>query len=85
MTRVELDGVLAIALRDMYAKCWYIETAHHLFEEMPRRDVFAYTSFISGLANHGESARAIEAFKRMENEGVRPNEIGFICVLNVCS
>ncbi|KAL3525122.1 hypothetical protein ACH5RR_013494 [Cinchona calisaya] len=83
--KIELDGVLGTALVDMYAKCGCVEMAYHVFEEMPCRDVFAYTSFISGLANHGESARALEAFKRMENEGVRPNEVTFICVLNACS
>lgn len=32
--------------------------------------MFAYTSFISGLANHGQSARAIETFKEMESDGL---------------
>ncbi|XP_024992045.1 pentatricopeptide repeat-containing protein At5g66520-like [Cynara cardunculus var. scolymus] len=80
-----LDGILGTALVDMYAKCGCIELAYHVFEEMPYRDVFAFTSLISGLANHGESACAIALLSRMETEGVRPNEITFICVLNACS
>lgn len=82
---MELDVVLGTAIVDMYAKCGCIEMACHVFEEMPCKDVFAYTSFISGMANHGESARAMEAFKKMENEGVKPNEVTFICILNACS
>ncbi|KAJ0464287.1 putative tetratricopeptide-like helical domain superfamily [Helianthus annuus] len=83
--KMELDGVLGTALVDMYAKCGCIELAYRVFEQMPYRDVFAFTSLISGMANHGESARAIALLSRMETEGVKPNEITFICVLNACS
>lgn len=83
--KMELDGVLGTALVDMYAKCGCIELAYRVFNEMPFRDVFAFTSLISGLANHGESERAIELLSRMKTEGVKPNEITFICVLNACS
>lgn len=83
--KMELDGILGTALVDMYAKCGCIELAYRVFEEMPCRDVFAFTSLISGLANHGESERAIALLSRMSREGVKPNEITFICVLNACS
>ncbi|KAI3798710.1 hypothetical protein L1987_33988 [Smallanthus sonchifolius] len=83
--KMELDGILGTALVDMYAKCGCIELAYRVFEEMPCRDVFAFTSLISGLANHGESAGALALFSKMEMEGVKPNDITFICVLNACS
>ncbi|KAM7529459.1 hypothetical protein LguiB_032869 [Lonicera macranthoides] len=83
--KLEIDKVLGTALIDMYAKCGCIETAYRLFEEMPCRDVFAFTSLISGLANHGQSGSAIEVFTRMQNEGIKPNEVTFICVLSACS
>lgn len=82
---MELDRVLGTALVDMYAKCGCIETARCVFDEMPNRDVFAFTSLISGLANHGLSTSAIELFIRMKSEGVIPNEVTFICVLSACS
>ncbi|KAL8550028.1 hypothetical protein ACS0TY_008742 [Phlomoides rotata] len=82
---MKLDGVLGTALIDMYSKCGCIGIALDVFERLPSRDVFAYTSLILGLANHGESIRALELFKRMEDEGVRPNEVTFICVLIACS
>ncbi|EOY32166.1 Pentatricopeptide repeat protein isoform 2 [Theobroma cacao] len=82
---MELDRVLGTALVDMYAKCGCIEMACSVFDEMPYKDVFAFTSLISGLANHDQSARAIELFARMQSEGVVPNEVTFICVLSACS
>ncbi|TYI14011.1 hypothetical protein ES332_A08G097800v1 [Gossypium tomentosum] len=71
---MELDRVLGIALVDMYAKCGCIEIACSVFEKMPDKDVFAFTSLISGLANHGQSADAIQfACSRMGlvDEGLR--------------
>ncbi|KAK3200149.1 hypothetical protein Dsin_023564 [Dipteronia sinensis] len=83
--KMELDRVLGTALIDMYAKCGCIETARSVFDNMSNRDVFAFTSLISGLANHGQSRSAIELFVRMQNEGVAPNEVTFICILSACS
>ncbi|OVA15286.1 Pentatricopeptide repeat [Macleaya cordata] len=83
--RIELDRILGTALIDMYAKCGCIETAQQVFNEMPDRDVFAFTSMISGLANHGRSQSAIELFVKMREDGVKPNEVTFICVLSACS
>ncbi|XVE79923.1 hypothetical protein DITRI_Ditri14bG0096200 [Diplodiscus trichospermus] len=83
--RMELDRVLGTALIDMYAKCGCIEMAYTVFDKMPYKDVFAFTSLISGLANHGRSSSAIELFVRMQSEGVLPNEVTFICVLSACS
>ncbi|XP_059623317.1 pentatricopeptide repeat-containing protein At5g66520-like [Cornus florida] len=83
--KMELDRVLGTALVDMYAKCGCIETAYRVFDQMPCRDVFAFTSLISGLSDHGQSASAIELLTRMENEGIKPNEVTFICILSACS
>nr|AYM00902.1 pentatricopeptide repeat protein [Salvia miltiorrhiza] len=79
------DAVLGTALVDMYAKCGCIGIARDVFEKISCRDVFAYTSLISGLADHGESSDALKVLRRMEDEGVRPNEVTFICVLCACS
>lgn len=79
--RMELDVKLGTALVDMYAKCGCIEMASRVFEDMAHRDVFAFTSWISGLSNHGLGRRAIELFNRMQNEGINPNGVTFICIL----
>lgn len=83
--RLKLDRVLGTALLDMYSKCGCIKDACAVFDGMSERDVFAFTSLIVGLANHGQSGNAIKLFARMQNEGVRPNEVTFIGVLSACS
>ncbi|XP_052198063.1 pentatricopeptide repeat-containing protein At5g66520-like [Diospyros lotus] len=83
--KMELDRVLGTALVDMYAKCGCLVAAGHVFDAMPNRDVYAFTSLISGLANHGQSARVFELLIRMQNEGFEPNDVTFICILSACS
>lgn len=82
---MSLDRMLGTALIDMYAKCGCIEMACSVFDEMDDRDVYAFTCLISGLANHDKSEAAIDFFNRMQDEGVLPNEVTFVCVLNACS
>ncbi|GLU21892.1 hypothetical protein SLE2022_380040 [Rubroshorea leprosula] len=82
---MELDKLLGTALIDMYAECGCIEMACCAFNEMKNRDVSVFTSLISGLPNRGQSARALELFAMMQNEGVVPNEATFICILSACS
>ncbi|KAK1629993.1 hypothetical protein QYE76_004308 [Lolium multiflorum] len=82
-----MDGVVATALVDMYAKCGSLDAAAQVFAAVPERerDVFAYTAMISGLSDHGRCGEAVELFRRMQDRGVRPNEVTFICVLSACA
>jgi pentatricopeptide repeat protein len=80
------DGVVSTALVDMYAKCGSLDAARQVFAAATpqQRDVFAYTAMISGLSDHGRCREAIDLFGQMQAEGVRPNEVTFICVLTAC-
>jgi pentatricopeptide repeat protein len=81
-----MDGVVTTALVDMYAKCGSLDAARQVFAAATpaQRDVFAYTAMISGLSDHGRCREAMELFGEMQAEGVRPNEVTFICVLTAC-
>lgn len=83
--RMKLDRILGTALVDMYAKCGCIDMASSLFNELPHRDVFTFTALISCMANHSQSAGAVKLFRKMQKEGIVPNEVTFICVLSACS
>ncbi|XBJ26978.1 hypothetical protein VPH35_004310 [Triticum aestivum] len=78
------DGVVGNALIDMYAKCGAVEQAAEVFDAMTRRDVYTYTSMISGLAMHGRGEEALALFGDMRRAGVRPNEVTFLGVLSAC-
>jgi len=82
---IKLNHVVGGALISMYSRCGDIDEAQRVFDGMKERDVTTYNSMISGLAMHGKSIEAIEMFWRMMKQGISPNNITFIGVLNACS
>ena len=77
--------VLGTALIDMYAKCGALETAHHVFNELPDRNVFCWSALISGYAKEGLGYEALECFRQMVDEGVSPNVVTYACILKACA
>ncbi|XP_073006957.1 pentatricopeptide repeat-containing protein At2g22410, mitochondrial-like [Typha latifolia] len=73
------------ALIDMYAKSGSLEMAFIIFKVNPGKDVFTWTSMISGFAVHGNGTRAMEVFSEMLSSGIRPNTVTFVSVLSSCS
>lgn len=76
---------LATALINMYSKCGKIESAKQVFHNSSSRDVMTWTSMISGLALHGLGNEALLLFHQMVAEGIRPDSITILGVLNACS
>ncbi|KAK1435940.1 hypothetical protein QVD17_01713 [Tagetes erecta] len=72
------------ALIDMYSKGGNLELARKVFEKMPQKDVFSWTSLISGFALHGEGRFAVEIFNNMVLSGLSPNDVTFLSVLSAC-
>ncbi|CAI0470670.1 unnamed protein product [Linum tenue] len=73
------------ALIHMHAKCGSLDLARKEFNAMKERDVITYSTMITALADHGQSQEALSMFQQMQNEGLRPNEVTFISILNACS
>ncbi|MED6207840.1 hypothetical protein PIB30_039388 [Stylosanthes scabra] len=82
---VKFNQIVAGALINMYSRCGDIDEAQLLFDDMKVKDVSSYNSMICGLALHGMSIEAIELFREMLKQGIRPNSITFVGVLNACS
>jgi len=81
----KLNCHLCTALVDMYSKCGHLERALKVFYSVKRKDVFAWSAMIAGLAMHGHGRAAIDIFYRMQEAGVRPNAVTFINLLSACS
>jgi pentatricopeptide repeat protein len=81
------DGLLALAtsLIDMYSKCGSMEDARKLFDGMPSRDLVAWTVLIAGYAFVGMSELVFDSYRRMEMEGIEPDQIIFLSILAACS
>ncbi|KAF0908284.1 hypothetical protein E2562_023901 [Oryza meyeriana var. granulata] len=81
----KLDAPLASAIVDMYAKCGNLEDACSIFDRACTKNVAVWTSMLCSYASHGQGKMAIELFKRMISEKIRPNEITLVGVLSACS
>ena len=82
---LEKNIVLGNALLDMYAKCGALEKARELLEDLPSRNVVSWSSVIAGYAQEGQGNEALICFSRMQREGLAPDNVTFLCILNACS
>nr|KYP54718.1 Pentatricopeptide repeat-containing protein At1g33350 family [Cajanus cajan] len=81
------DSFVSNALVDMYGKCGNLKQARKVFEMNPEKGLTSWNSMINCFALHGKSDSAIAVFERMVEcgNGVRPDEVTFIGVLNACT
>jgi pentatricopeptide repeat protein len=78
------DVVLGTATIDMYAKCGVLAKAREVLEGLPTRNEVSWNALISGYAQKGLSYEALDCLGRMQNEGMVPNAVTFICILKAC-
>ncbi|KAH9535065.1 hypothetical protein CY35_17G034800 [Sphagnum magellanicum] len=84
-TGCEADVFVGSSLVDMYAKCGHVEDALRVFNNMPSRDVVTWSALILGHVKYGQGQKALELFRQMQQEGVEPDPVTFVAVLNACA
>ena len=72
------------ALIHMYVKCGCLDRAQQVLDELFLRDVVSWSTLISGYAQQGQGEEALNCFERMQNEGLSPDSITFVCILKAC-
>ncbi|KAM0992497.1 hypothetical protein ACFX13_010900 [Malus domestica] len=81
----KIDVHLGSSYIDMYAKCGSLNDARMIFKQTGDLNVVLWTSMISACALHGQGKEAVQLFELMIKEGIKPNEVSFVVVLNACS
>lgn len=79
------DIFVGNTLIDFYGKCRSFDDACLIFDRLPSRDVVTWSALIAGYAQHGYCKEALEFFQKMQQEGISPNQVTFVCVLKACS
>jgi pentatricopeptide repeat protein len=82
---LESELFVSSSLVDMYAKCGSIEDARRVFNRMPKRNVVSWSTMIQGYVNCGQGQEALKLYQQMLSEGIEPNAITFVGVLNACA
>ncbi|CAL5209447.1 unnamed protein product [Lathyrus oleraceus] len=72
-------------LLSLYAKCFGVHHARHLFDEMPCRDVVSWTTVLSSHTKNKYHFDALELFYMMLSSGQYPNEFTLSSALRSCS
>ncbi|CAK9193539.1 unnamed protein product [Sphagnum troendelagicum] len=73
------------SLIDMYAKCGSMEDAKRVFNKLPSRDVVSWNVMIFGHVKYGQGQKALELFRQLQEEGVQPDFMTLVGVLNACA
>ncbi|MCO5568657.1 hypothetical protein L7F22_022356 [Adiantum nelumboides] len=82
---LEKNPVVQTALLNMYGKGGSLFDANSIFCNMPCYDAIPWTVMIGALAENQELERAICVFYQMCSSGFFPDEVTFICILDVCA
>lgn len=79
------DVKMGSALLDMYSKCGRTQAAREIFDFMPEKNVFSWTSMIDGYGKNCDPNGALELFIQMRLERVKPNYVTFLGALSACA
>jgi pentatricopeptide repeat protein len=76
-----VDVVIGSSLIDMYTKCGGLQDAYEVFCRLSNKNVISWSAIIRGYSYHGHHFRSLELFERMQEEGIQPDKVTFLCIL----
>ncbi|XP_022157247.1 putative pentatricopeptide repeat-containing protein At3g47840 [Momordica charantia] len=81
----EENSFVANSLASMYNKCGKLDYGLYMFGKMRTPDVVSWTTIITSYVQMGEEERGLQAFRRMHESNVIPNEYTFAAVISGCA
>ncbi|GLU18142.1 hypothetical protein SLE2022_344580 [Rubroshorea leprosula] len=76
------DAYISSSLINFYAKFSHISSARKVFDRMPERDVFPWTSIIRCYSNAGDVDTAFRMYNEMRYQGVEPSPVTLLGLLS---
>ncbi|KAH0984159.1 hypothetical protein GBA52_011336 [Prunus armeniaca] len=77
--------IVGTALIDMYSKCGSLSCSRRVFDEIPRKNLVAWSAMISGYGAHGRGEEAISCYHELIANNFTPDEGVLTSVLSACS
>lgn len=68
-----------------FAENGFLDDALIVFNRNPFKDVVTWNAMITLLVRHGRSKEALHIFHGMSNEGVKANNVTFLCAVDACT
>ncbi|KFK32016.1 hypothetical protein AALP_AA6G189100 [Arabis alpina] len=82
---VNEDAVIETSLLCMYGQTGNLSDAEKVFDGMPVRDFVAWSTLVSSCLENGEVVEALRIFKCMVDDGVEPDAVTMISVVEGCA
>lgn len=73
------------ALVSMYGKCGNLNAVQSTFSKMPQRDVVTWNAMITAFTQNGHCKEALDFYRAMQLDNVKPDKITLICALDACA
>jgi pentatricopeptide repeat protein len=70
---------------DMYAKCGSLDEATTMFQDVLEHNNVTWNALITGYGQWGDYASAVDHFRCMQKQGLKPDDVTFVCLLSSCS
>ncbi|KAI5062661.1 hypothetical protein GOP47_0023200 [Adiantum capillus-veneris] len=80
----ECNLFIGNTLMDMYVKCDSLERAQILLSKLLKWDVLTWSIIMGGFAGRGLFQETLEAFKKMQENGVMPDEVSYVYLAKAC-
>ena len=80
----ERNLLVANTLINAYARHGFLSRAKETLKKLLVRDVFSWTSLMTGCIEHGHGEAALECFQQMQEECISPDTTSFVCCLKAC-
>ncbi|XP_024524296.1 pentatricopeptide repeat-containing protein At4g13650-like [Selaginella moellendorffii] len=68
-----------------YAENGHLEKARDVFEKTPQKNVVSWNAILGVYSEAGRCLEALALFERMKSDGISPNRITCIRVLDICA
>lgn len=82
---LDSDAAVTSTLMDMYINCGSLEDAQRGFHRMQNPFVVMWTAMIEGYILDGQCEKALDLFHQMQQGGLEPDKVTYLCILRACS
>ncbi|XP_015698133.1 pentatricopeptide repeat-containing protein At2g35030, mitochondrial isoform X1 [Oryza brachyantha] len=84
-TSFQFDTFVESTLMNLYAKCGEITLARNVFDFATEKDLISWNGIIAAYAHHGFGIEAMHLYKKMQENGYKPNDVTYVGLLSACS
>ncbi|MCO5556990.1 hypothetical protein L7F22_010545 [Adiantum nelumboides] len=81
----QADIAMGNALLNMYCTSGWLQDASVVFDDLLTQNLVSWTSMIEGYNHQGNGKKASQCFEQMQQQGVLPDQVTYIGILQACA